>query len=100
MDFLDLGLATATLLLLLVFHPKLGFLPPKHALIIVDVQNCFLPGGALPVPNGHEGINPINLLKSSIPWDYVILTQDWHPESHVSFASAHEAEPFGKPIKL
>lgn len=63
------------------------------ALLIVDVQNDFCPGGALEVPNGDEIIPTIN--KLSREFDVVIQTQDWHPEGHSSFASSHaDKEPF------
>jgi nicotinamidase/pyrazinamidase len=54
------------------------------ALIIVDVQNDFCPGGALPVPNGDEVIEPINGLAQDAP--FVVATRDWHPPDHASFA--------------
>ncbi|HVM99292.1 MAG TPA: bifunctional nicotinamidase/pyrazinamidase [Caulobacteraceae bacterium] len=57
------------------------------ALIVVDVQNDFCPGGRLPVPLGDEVVAPVNQLIAR--FDHVILTQDWHPPSHSSFASAH-----------
>lgn len=63
------------------------------ALLIVDVQNDFCPGGALEVPNGDEIIPTIN--KLSQQFDIVIQTQDWHPDGHSSFASSHvDKEPF------
>lgn len=63
------------------------------ALLIVDVQNDFCPGGALEVPNGDEIIPTINKLSES--FDHVLQTQDWHPEGHSSFASSHPGkEPF------
>ena len=62
-------------------------------LIIVDVQNDFLPGGALAVPKGEEVIPVINRL--SRRFENVILTQDWHPAGHASFASTHAGrKPF------
>lgn len=62
-------------------------------LIIVDVQNDFIPGGALAVPNGEEIVPLINELQSK--FDLVIATQDWHPAGHASFASSHKnAEQF------
>lgn len=65
-----------------------------HALIVIDVQNDFCPGGALAVPGGDEVVAPINAMMDR--FDAVILTQDWHPAGHSSFASSHEgAEPFG-----
>ena len=57
------------------------------ALIIVDVQNDFLPGGALAVPDADAVIGPINALARC--FEHVVLTQDWHPRCHVSFASSH-----------
>jgi nicotinamidase/pyrazinamidase len=63
------------------------------ALIVVDVQNDFCPGGALAVPGGDEVVEPINRLIER--FENVILTQDWHPAGHSSFASSHEGQsPF------
>ncbi len=62
-------------------------------LIVVDVQYDFLPGGALAVPDGDAVIGPINRLAKA--FRHVLLTQDWHPESHASFASSHPGrQPF------
>ena len=58
-----------------------------NALIIVDVQNDFLPGGALAVENGDSIIPVINNLQKK--FDIVVATQDWHPANHKSFASSH-----------
>ncbi|UWQ28948.1 bifunctional nicotinamidase/pyrazinamidase [Leisingera sp. M523] len=58
-----------------------------QALIVVDVQNDFCPGGALAVPGGDEVVAPINAMMDR--FDAVILTQDWHPAGHTSFASSH-----------
>jgi nicotinamidase/pyrazinamidase len=68
--------------------------PSNHtALIVVDVQNDFCPGGALAVGGGHEVVPKINELIAR--FDHVILTQDWHPSGHSSFASSHESRsPF------
>lgn len=64
-----------------------------RALLIVDVQNDFLPGGALEVPEGHKVIPVLNDLQAK--FDLVVATQDWHPEAHSSFASQHEGKrPF------
>ncbi|NLI27765.1 MAG: nicotinamidase [Acetobacter sp.] len=60
------------------------------ALLIVDVQNDFLPGGALPVPDADDVIDVINAL-SQLPFGAVIAAQDWHPADHCSFRSAHSA---------
>ncbi len=65
----------------------------EHALIVIDVQNDFCPGGALAVTDGDHVISPINDLINK--HDHVILTQDWHPKDHSSFASQHNGkEPF------
>ncbi len=65
---------------------------PK-ALIVIDMQNDFCPGGALAVSGGDEILRPINALMDEV--DAVILTQDWHPADHGSFAGNHPgAEPF------
>ncbi len=62
-------------------------------LIIVDVQNDFIPGGALAVPNGDEIVPIINALHGQ--FDLVVATQDWHPPDHISFASNHaNRKPF------
>ncbi len=61
-----------------------------NALIIVDVQNDFLPGGALPVKNGDTIITVINELQNA--FDLVVATQDWHPADHKSFASSHHGK--------
>jgi nicotinamidase/pyrazinamidase len=62
-------------------------------LLVIDVQNDFLPGGSLAVPRGDEVIAVINALARRFA--NVILTQDWHPANHVSFASTHTGrKPF------
>lgn len=58
-----------------------------HALLVIDMQNDFCPGGALAVPGGDEIIPGINRLIAES--ETVILTQDWHPAGHSSFASQH-----------
>ena len=65
----------------------------EEALIVIDVQNDFCPGGALAVERGHEVVPIINGLIQR--FDHVILTQDWHPAGHSSFASSHPGKsPF------
>ena len=66
---------------------------PATALIVVDVQNDFCPGGALAVGGGHAIVPVINAL---VPrYEQVVVTQDWHPKGHASFASAHRGhDPF------
>lgn len=63
----------------------------SHALLVIDVQNDFCPGGALAVTGGNDIVAPINALMPD--FDAVILTQDWHPAGHSSFASTHNADP-------
>ncbi|WP_128254975.1 bifunctional nicotinamidase/pyrazinamidase [Falsirhodobacter deserti] len=62
------------------------------ALIVIDVQNDFCPGGALAVAEGDAIIPRINAMMADHP--VRVLTQDWHPEGHSSFAANHGAEPF------
>lgn len=62
----------------------------SHALIVIDVQNDFCPGGALAVPGGDQIVAGINALMAEA--DTVVLTQDWHPVGHSSFASSHEGK--------
>ncbi|HWZ74583.1 MAG TPA: bifunctional nicotinamidase/pyrazinamidase [Casimicrobiaceae bacterium] len=65
------------------------------ALIVVDVQNSFLPGGSLAVPRGNEVVPVINDLARR--FSNVVFTQDWHPTGHHSFASSHPGKkPFDK----
>ena len=65
----------------------------SSVLLVIDVQNCFLPGGTLPVTGGDEIIPVINALSSK--FENVVLTQDWHTQGHASFASSHEGKkPF------
>ncbi len=66
-----------------------------NTLIIVDVQNDFMPGGSLEVPGGDSIIQVINRLQNK--FDLVVATQDWHPADHMSFASNHmDKKPFDK----
>ena len=62
------------------------------ALIIIDMQNDFCPGGALAVKDGEKIIEPINGAQEE--FDTIILTQDWHPKDHSSFASNNSAEVY------
>ena len=68
------------------------------ALIIVDVQNDFVEGGALAVTGGKSIIPGINAIMND--YDFVIATQDWHPKGHLSFASNHENKKPGELISL
>ncbi len=60
---------------------------PTDALLVIDLQNDFCPGGALAIAHGDNIIPTINALARR--FDHVILTQDWHPPAHISFASTH-----------
>jgi len=65
----------------------------RDLLLVVDVQNDFCPGGKLAVPHGDEVVPPINMLAEKFA--HVVLTQDWHPPGHSSFASSHSGkQPF------
>lgn len=66
--------------------------PQTDALVVIDMQNDFCPGGALAVAGGREIEVNISLLSKR--FDTVVLTQDWHPAQHASFASTHGAAPF------
>ncbi len=67
--------------------------PANEALIVIDVQNDFCPGGALAVAGGDEIVTQINSLMADFPT--VVMTQDWHPADHASFAANHAgAAPF------
>ena len=67
----------------------------KTALLVIDVQNDFCPAGALEVAGGNEIIPYIN--KEMVKYDCVVLTQDWHPKGHSSFATSHEGK---NPLEL
>ena len=69
-----------------------------NCLVVVDVQNDFMPGGALAVPRGDEVLTVINRLAAR--FDNVVLTQDWHPRRHVSFASSHPGKKPFETIEL
>lgn len=67
----------------------------NDVLLVIDVQNDFCPGGALAVPRGDEVVSVINRLARR--FSNVVLTQDWHPPTHASFASAH---PGRRPFEI
>jgi nicotinamidase/pyrazinamidase len=67
-------------------------LHPTDALLVIDLQNDFTPGGRLAVAEGDTIIPLINRLAEKLP--HVILTQDWHPPHHISFASTHTKKPY------
>jgi nicotinamidase/pyrazinamidase len=66
---------------------------PTDVLLVIDVQNCFTPGGSLAVKGGDAIIPLINKLAGA--FEHVVLTQDWHTPGHISFASSHPGKkPF------
>ncbi|GIK87164.1 MAG: bifunctional pyrazinamidase/nicotinamidase [Betaproteobacteria bacterium] len=76
------------------YHRRMEIVPTdRDVLLVVDVQNDFLPGGALAVPDGDAVVPAVNRLAGS--FQHVILSQDWHPPGHLSFASSHPGKaPF------
>ncbi len=71
---------------------------PDAALVVVDVQNCFVPGGSLAVNKGDEIVPLINKIAKT--FQNVVLTQDWHTPGHISFASAHPGKKPFESVKL
>lgn len=69
----------------------------KNTLLIIDIQNDFCPGGALPVPEGDKIIPIVNKIMNK--FFKVVATQDWHPKNHISFASTHNKN-VGETIKI
>ena len=67
-------------------------------LILVDIQNDFLPGGNLAVPDGDQVVPIANGLIEK--YEFVVATQDFHPADHLSFASQHEGKKVGEMIEL
>lgn len=68
------------------------------ALLVIDIQNDFCPGGALPIPQGDEVVAPANRMIGMFPT--VVLSQDWHPGGHESFASSHKGREPMEVIKV
>ncbi len=71
---------------------------PDDVLLAVDVQRDFLPGGALAVPDGDAVVPVVNRLAKL--FDHVLLTQDWHPADHVSFAANHSGRAAFETVEL
>lgn len=101
------GLSTATLATLVPtsLWAAASIKPDEaSALLVIDVQNCFLPGGSLAVKEGEQVVPVIN--KISKAFANVVMTQDWHTPGHVSFASVHSGKkpfetvdlPYGKQV--
>lgn len=72
--------------------------PQNDVLVVIDVQNDFCPGGALAVARGDEVVPIINRL--SAQFDSAVLTQDWHPSGHRSFASSHPGQAAYATVEL
>lgn len=70
-------------------RPTITFNRASAVLLLVDIQPDFLPGGALPVAEGDQIIEPIRMLMESNTFCHYVATQDWHPSGHISFASSH-----------
>ena len=78
--------------LLVLFTMEAVAMPTEKrtAFLIIDVQNCFVPGGSLAVANGDTIVEPINKILANHKFDLVVRSQDWHCKNHVSFASQHK----------
>src|SRR3954468_16585612 len=89
------GLGTTALAAMLPSAVWAAIKPDEaSALLVIDVQNCFLTGGSLAVKDGEEVVPVIN--KRAKAFSNVVLTQDWHAGAHTSFASTHAGK---KPFK-
>ena len=94
LQWLSAAAAAATAATALPLHAAGKIRPDaRSALIVVDVQNCFAPGGTLPVTKGDEVVPVINAVAPAFA--NIIVTQDWHTAGHASFASSHSGKkPF------
>jgi nicotinamidase/pyrazinamidase len=72
----------------------------RSALLVVDLQPDFLPGGALPVGGGDEIVSPIADLMEASLFELIVAAQDWHPRDHISFASNHPGRKAFERIEL
>ena len=86
------GLAAAGLGLPSLAADKMAINKDTDVFLIIDVQNCFMPGGTLPVPDGNNIVGLVNTIAGG--FKNVVMTQDWHPSGHISFASTHKKEVF------
>ncbi|WLC08116.1 bifunctional nicotinamidase/pyrazinamidase [Bradyrhizobium elkanii] len=89
------GLGTLALAALVPKHLWAAAIKPDDgsALLVIDVQNCFLPGGSLAMKDGEQVVPVINRIAKSFA--NVVMTQDWHTPGHISFASTHSGKkPF------
>jgi nicotinamidase/pyrazinamidase len=98
------GLAMAAIALRPTWGAASMKIDEASALLVIDVQNCFLPGGSLAVKDGDQVVPVINRLAKGFA--HVVMTQDWHTSGHVSFASSHSGKqpfetidlPYGKQV--
>jgi len=90
-----LGAASAGMRLAMAAAPGKIQTKPTDALLVIDVQNCFIPGGSLAVKGGDEIVPLINQIAKA--FQNVVITQDWHTADHISFASSH---PGKKPFEM
>ena len=74
--------------------------PARSALVLVDIQYDFLPGGALAVADGDAILEPVRALLAQNRFGLVVATQDWHPRGHVSFASSHPGRAALETVEL
>ena len=86
------GLALASAGITSKAADKIAINKDTDVFLIIDVQNCFMPGGTLPVPDGNNIVGLVNKLGGG--FKNVVMTQDWHPSGHISFASTHKKEVF------
>jgi nicotinamidase/pyrazinamidase len=93
-----LGAAAAGIRLAMAAAPGKIHLQPTDALLVIDVQNCFIPGGSLAVKGGDEIVPLINQIAKA--FQNVVITQDWHTPDHISFASSHPGKKPFEMIKL
>ena len=99
-DFLKATVATTVLATAPSWvHAQASVKPgDDDVLAVIDVQNCFLPGGTLPVPDGDKIVPLVNRLASL--FRHVVITQDWHTPGHSSFASSHPGKKPFETIQL
>lgn len=72
----------------------------RTALIVVDMQYDFMPGGALAVPGGDAVVPAVKRLIEEGDWDVVVFTQDWHPAGHKSFAASHPGRKVMETVEM
>ncbi|KAL8584910.1 hypothetical protein ACOMHN_043547 [Nucella lapillus] len=95
-------LVTVVLALAMAAMPQQTVRGQKAALLIIDVQDCFLPGGSLPVTDSEQVVPVINQLRADHEdkFSLVVVSQDWHCPDHVSFASQHPGKSLFSTVNL